>query len=148
METGRYRLWTEAINELGLKTAKSKEVFILIQESDLIKLKSIIQNLAVIISIFVTLILFLVLLILCANKKIKLSKKILRKEVDEAEDRLTKSFHSLSVDASKQFKKIDKIKSKRNLTKEEKEIRGKFKKNLKDAEELIRKEIEDIEKEI
>ena len=148
METGRYTLWIEAVNEFGLKTGKSKKIFILVQESDLTKLKSIIQNLAAIISIFVVLILLLILLILCVSKKIRLSKNILRKEVDDAENKLTKAFHSLSVDASKQFKKIDKIKSKRDLTKEEKEIRRKFRKNLKNAEKLIRKEIEDIEKEI
>ena len=148
MEIGRYKLWTKAVNELGLKTERSKEIFMLVQESDLTKLKSIIQNLAAIISIFVVLILLLILLILCASKKIKLSKRKLRKEVHEAEDSLEKAFHSLSVDALKQFKKIDKIKSKRNLTKEEKEIRRKFKKDLKDIEKLIKKEVEDIEKEI
>lgn len=147
-ETGVYKLWVEAVNELGFKTEKSKEIFITVQESNLSRLKSVVKDLMVVISILVSSVLLLFFFTLFMFKKIKLSKRKLRKEVDEAEDSLTKTFHSLSVDASKKFKKIDKIKSKRNLTKEEKEIRRKFRKNLKNAEKLIRKEIEDIEKEI
>ena len=148
MEAGRYKLWIEAVNELGLKTAKSKEIFILVQESDLNKLSSTVQTLIIIVSLFTTIILLLVLTALCVIKKIRLSKKKLRKEVSEAEESLTKAFNALHRDISEQLEKLDKVKSKRNLTKEEKEIKIKFGENLKTAEEYIRKEIEDIEKEI
>ena len=148
METGRYKLWTEAVNELGLKTAKSKEIFILVQESDLDKLKSTIQNLMAVVSIFVTCILLLVAIIILGIRKIKSSRKRIRKEVYEAENILEKAFSALYEDISEQLEKLDKVKSKRDLTKEEKEIRRKFRKNLKIAEKYIKKEIEDIEKEI
>ena len=148
IEIGRYKLWAEAVNELGLKTAKSKEIFILVQESDLDKLKSTIQSLMAVVSIFVTCILLLVAIIILGIRRIKSSRKKLKKEVSEAEKSLTKAFNILRKDISEQLEKLDKVKSKRNLTKEEKEIKRKFGKNLKTAEEHIRKEIEDIEKEI
>jgi len=148
METGRYKLWMEAVNELGLKTAKSKEIFVLVQESDLDKLKSIIQNLMAVISIFVTCILLLVAIIILGIRRIKSSRKRIKKEVSEAEDILEKAFSALYEDISEQLEKLDRVRSKRDLTKEEKEIRRKFRKNLRIAEKVVRKEIKDIEKEI
>ena len=147
-EVGRYKLWMEAVSEIGLKTAKSREIFILVQESDLNKLKFTIQNLMVIISIFITITLLLVLIALYATKRIRLSKKKLKKEVAEAEKSLEKSFDALQKDIAEQLEKLKKINSKRRLTKEEEKIKEEFKNNLKVAEEYIRKEIEDIEKEI
>jgi len=146
IETGRYKLWIEAVNEFGLKTAKSKEIFILVQESDLDKLKTTVQGLMVIISVFVTLILLLVLIIVLGIRKIKSSRKRIRKEVYEAEDILEKAFNALYEDMVENLDSLDKINSKRELTKEEKEIRKKFKNNLKVAKKFIRKEIKDIEK--
>ncbi len=148
MEIGRYKLRTEAVNELGLKTSRSKEIFILVQESDLSKLKSTIQDLIVIISIFVTFILLLVLIIILVDRKIKTSRKKIKKEVHEAEDALEKAFNALYKDMVEQLESLEKISSKRELNKEEKEIRRKFKNNLKVAKKFIKKEIEDIEKEI
>lgn len=148
METGRYKLWTEAVNRLGLKTAKSKDVFVLIQESDISKLKSDIQNLMMIISVFVICIFLLVLIIILGIRKIKSSKKRIRKEVYEAEDILEKAFNALYEDMAEQLDSLEKISSKRELTKEEKAIRRKFKNNLKVAKKFIRKEIEDIEKKL
>ncbi|MCK5122970.1 MAG: hypothetical protein KAQ87_02375 [Candidatus Pacebacteria bacterium] len=148
METGRYKLWTEAVNELGLKTAKSKDVFVLVQESDITKLKSDIQNLMMIISVFVICILLLALIIILGIRKIKSSRKRIRKEVHEAEDILEKAFNALYEDIAEQLEGLEKIGSKRELTREEKEIKRRFKKNLKTAEKFVRKEIEDIEKEL
>ena len=148
MEIGRYKLWIEAVNGLGLKTEKSKELFVLVQESDLDKLSSTVQTLIMIISGIATLVLLLILIAVCAIKKIRLSKKRLKKEVVEAEESLAKAFNALYEDIAEQLEKLNNIKSKRELTKEEKEIKRKFRKNLKIAEKYIKKEIEDIRKEI
>ena len=148
MEIGRYKLWAEAVNDLGLKTEKSEDIFVLVQESDINQLKYTIQNLMIIISIFITCILLLALIIILGIRKIKLSRKKIRKEVYEAEDILKKAFDTLYENVAEQLSSLEKISSKRKLTKEEKEIKRKFKKNLKIAEKFIRKEIEDIKKEI
>ena len=148
MEIGRYKLWAEAVNELGLKTEKSKDIFVLVQESDINQLKSTVQNLMITTYIFVTLALLLALIIILGIRKIKSSKKRIRKEVHEAEDILEKAFNALYEDVTEQLNSLEKISSKRELTKEEKEIKRKFKKNLTIAKKFIRKEIEDIEKEI
>jgi cell division protein FtsX len=99
-------------------------------------------------SIFITLALFLALMIILGIRKIKSSRKRIRKEVHEAEDILEKAFNALYEDMAEQLESLEKIGSKRELSKEEKEIRKKFKNNLKVAKKFIRKEIEDIEKEI
>lgn len=148
MEIGRYKLWAEAINDLGLKTAKSKDIFVLVQESDMDQLKSTVQNLMIATSIFVTIALLLAILLIYGIRKIKMARKKIRKEVLEAEDSLTDAFNILYEDINKQLEKLDKVKSKRELTKEEKEIKRRSRKNLKIAEKFVRKEIEDIEKEI
>ncbi|MDF1497934.1 MAG: cohesin domain-containing protein [Patescibacteria group bacterium] len=148
LETGVYKLWIEAVNELGLKTEKSKEIFISVQESNLSKLKIIVKDLMVVISVLISSLLFLSFFVLFMIKKVKLSKRKLRKEVHEAEDILEKSFSALYEDMAEQLESLEKIGSKRKLTKEEKKIKKKFKDNLKIAENFIRKEIEDIEKEI
>jgi len=147
-EVGVYKLWIEAVNELGFKTEKSKEIFISVQESNLSKLKAVVTDLMVIVSILISSVLFLAFFVLFMIKKIKLSKRKLRKEVHEAEDSLEKAFSALYEDMAEQLESLEKIGSKRELTKEEEKIKKKFKDNLKIAENFIRKEIEDIEKEI
>ena len=147
-ETGVYKLWVEAVNELGFKTEKSKEIFITVQESNLSRLKSVVKDLMIVISILVSSILLLAFFALFMLKKIKLSKRKLRKEVHEAEDSLEKTFCALYEDMAEQLENLEKIGSKRDLTREEEKMKKKFKDNLKIAEKFIRKEIEDIEKEI
>ncbi len=47
-----------------------------------------------------------------------------------------------------QIKMLEKTKTKRQLTEEEEKIINRLKKDLDDAEKFVRKEIEDIEKEV
>lgn len=148
LESGVYKLWIEAVNELGLKTEKSKEIFISVQESNLSKLKAVVTDLMVIVSILISSVLFLAFFVLFMIKKIKLSKRKLRKEVREAEESLEKAFSALYEDMAEQLDSLERIGSKRELTSEEEKIKKRFKNNLKAAEKFVRKEIEDIEKEI
>ena len=75
-------------------------------------------------------------------------RKKIKKEVREAESALHKAFDLLKEDIRKQVKMLEKTSTKRELTEEEDKILKQFKGHLDDAEKFIRKEIEDIEKEV
>ncbi len=127
MEIGRYKLWTEATNELGLKTAESKDIFVLVQESNISQLKFTAQSLMTAISIFITLSLLLALVIILGIGKIKSSRKRIKKEVYEAENIFKKAFDTLYKNASKQLNSLKKISSKHKLTEKEREKKKKSK---------------------
>ncbi len=131
MEIGRYKLWTEATNELGLKTAESKDIFVLVQESNISQLKFTAQSLMTAISIFITLSLLLALVIILGIGKIKSSRKRIKKEVYEAENIFKKAFDTFYKDASKQLNGPKKISSKYKLTEKEREKKKKSKRNSK-----------------
>lgn len=145
---GRYKLWAEAITELGFKTEKSKEIFILTQQSDLEKLKHTIKNLMVIVSVAVTLLLLLFLVAIYGIGRIKLLRSRLRKEVGEVEQEFHKAFNLLKKDIQNQVKLLEKLKIKRKLTKADSVAINKLKQDLDIAEKLVQKEIKDVKDEI
>ncbi len=59
-----------------------------------------------------------------------------------------KSFDILREDIRENLKDLEKARSKRGLTEEEERIATQLRKNLDDAERYLRKEIEDIEREV
>ena len=81
-------------------------------------------------------------------RRFSLLRKRLRKEVGEAESALHKAFDLLKEDIREQVKMFEKTKTKRELTEEEEKVIKQFKKHLDIAEKFVKKEIEDIEKEI
>jgi len=90
--------------------------------------------------------LFLVLLIIAwyvRSTFVILHKKI-SKEISEAEVAVRKAFDLLKVEIEDQVGRLHNIKKHRDLTKEEEKMLRRFKKNLKDAEKFIEKEIQDI----
>lgn len=75
-------------------------------------------------------------------------RRKLRKEVHEAEDSVTHAFDLIREDLEKQLGTLERTKTKRALTREEGRILANIRKNLRIAERFIKKEVEDIEKEI
>ena len=75
-------------------------------------------------------------------------KRRLKKETIEAEKILRNAFDVLSRNIIYHIKLLEKVKSQRPLTKEENVIIAKCKEDLTQAEKIIGKEIEDIEKEM
>jgi len=76
------------------------------------------------------------------------SKRRIRREVYEADEVLHKTFDLLLEDTQEQIGLLENAKTKRELTEEEEKIVTQLRKNLAVAERFIKKEIEDIEKEI
>ena len=103
----------------------------------------IVEHLTVAISLLASLAL-LALIFLYSWWKIRVFAKRLKKETKEAEEALYRAFNALKEEAEEEIKLLNKVKSKRDLTREEKRIKSNLKDNLAIAEKYIEKEIKDI----
>ena len=103
-------------------------------------------------TVIVLLIVILVVILLLgisfwhANKASK--KKRLWEEVEEAEEAIHKAFDLLRADVREQIETLDWDQTRKQLAIEEEKIIHQLKKDLDDAERWVRKEIQDIEKEV
>jgi len=71
-----------------------------------------------------------------------------RREVHEADEVLHKTFDLLVEDVQEQIQLLENTRTKRELTEEEEKVVTQLKKDMFEAERVIRKEIKDIEKEV
>lgn len=77
----------------------------------------------------------------------KLRKK-LKKDIDSVDKTVHEQFEKLRLDIEKQLKSLEKVRNKRDLTKEEEKIITTLKKYVKESEQQITKKIIDVEKDI
>ena len=145
VEKGIYKIWAQTIDEREAQSLPSEKMTISVRRPIFLRIGDlIVEHLTIAISLLT----FLALLVLSFFYfwwRIKLFFKKLRKETKEAEQALHRAFDALREDAEGELKLLDKVKSKRDLTKEEEKIRKNLRKNLNMAEKFIEKEIKDIE---
>lgn len=87
----------------------------------------------------------IIIIIAYALYRISFWRKRVRTEISEAEDAVDSSFRQLREKIEKNVEMLD---NKPGLSQEEKEIRDKLQEALNNSEEIIKKEISDIRKEI
>ncbi len=92
----------------------------------------------IVLALFVTVIIYSIY-------RISFWKKRVQIETEEAETVVDHSFKSMREKIERQIEMLDKTPG---LTQEEKEIRDKLQEALNSSEELIKKEIKDIKKEV
>lgn len=97
---------------------------------------------------FLSLILLLILLLYLAWRSLWGMRKRVDKEVMEAKIIVHKAFALLRNDLEEDIETLKKANAKRKLTREESKILKRLQKNIEEAEKVIGKEVEDIEKEI
>ncbi len=145
---GVYKLWAEAIDNRGAISNPSQPLTIIVKVPSFLQfIRSLTDYLSATILLAAVLLLFGFLLLYGWRKIYSLRKKV-KKEVREAEQALHKSFDLLKEDIREQIKMLEKAGTKRQLTGEEEKIIKRLKKDLDEAEKFVRKEIEDIEKEV
>ena len=145
---GIYKMWAEVIDERGARSLPTEKITIAVVKSATLRIGSwAINFLAVAIPLIALIIIFFFML-WYSWRRYSLLRKRLRKEVGEAESALHKAFDLLKEDIREQVKMFEKTKTKRELTEEEEKVIKQFKKHLDIAEKFVKKEIEDIEKEI
>ncbi|KKR47143.1 MAG: hypothetical protein UT80_C0010G0001, partial [Parcubacteria group bacterium GW2011_GWC1_40_13] len=111
-----------------------------------LKIGSLAISLLAVIVPLVAIIILLLLVVWYGWRKFSMLRKKLKKEVREAEFTLRKTFDLLKKDIREQIKMLEKTRAKRQLTEEEEKIIKQLGRDLGDAEAVIEKEIEDIEK--
>lgn len=109
------------------------------------------NNLVIILSVLVPLLLLLLALIyvlFVGWRKVADLKHLLRQEINEVEDHLHEAFDFIRDDLREQVKLIEKTKGKRKLTLLEAKIMRKLRANLNQTEKFIKKDIEEITEKI
>lgn len=148
LKDGIYKLWAEAIDERGAKSEPSEKVTIAVERPALLRIGSWAVGFLAVVVPLVALVLLLVYLTWHWWHKFATMRKRVKKEIREAEYTLHKAFDLSKEEIREQIKMLEKTKTKRQLTEEEEKIINRLKKDLDDTEKFVRKEIEDIEKEV
>ncbi len=145
LERGTYQVWAQIIDIRGAQSNITDKVIITVTLPTILKFGRIaIDYLSIMISL-VTLIIVLIGGIFYASHRFSVWQKRLRKETNEVSLNVAKAFRALREKVQEQIEKLDK---KPGLTKKEKEMRDKLQEALNISETFIKKEIEDIEKEL
>ncbi|MBU1348754.1 hypothetical protein KJ781_01645 [Patescibacteria group bacterium] len=146
--SGIYTLWAVVTDDRGAKSGPSEKVTIAVERPVFLRFGTWAIGF---LSIFIPLLALILLLIYLAWHwwhKFAILRRKVKKEINEAEQALHKAFDALKEAIGEQIRMLDLVKSKRELTKEEERIIKQLKKDLDHAERYVRKEIEDVEKEV
>jgi len=144
-ETGYYRIWTKSITETGAESGLSLPVTVEIISSDFIRIGGMVLNYA---SIILTLFALLGLLIFgfaVAWWKYTHIQKARGKEISEAKHILHKSFDNLKDGLAQYVNYLVGAKTVSGIRKRELKTKKDLKEELENIEEIIDKEIKDIE---
>jgi hypothetical protein len=134
LKNGVYDIKAEVVDVNGLKSIDNQTISIIVKNSDSVK------NKLELIVIAVSLIfLVLVIIVWFVFRKIHLSKKKLKKEFIEAENKVKESFESIKTNLCDNIEVLLKNKNERDLTKEEEEIIEKLKKSIDCLDKLMKK---------
>ncbi len=146
LSEGRYTVSAQATNEKGARSVMSNKVSIAVSQRAFMRIGTLlISYLSVVISLL-SLILMLVILIVYIWKKLYTLKMGVKKEVDAVEQSVHVAFDQLREGARKHITSLEKVRLKRELTKEEAKILIQLKNQLTSAERFINKEVQQIEK--
>ncbi len=94
----------------------------------------------------IALIFLVILITMYLTHRLKKLRSILNKKIIETEDIVSKSFDILDEDVDDEITIFKKIRTGKLLDKEEQIFLDKFKKDIKEAEKVIKKELKDVEK--
>lgn len=147
LEEGVYSVWAE-VRLKDAKSGPSNKITIGVRQPTFLRIGSwLISFLAVVIT-FMALILLLLLILVYAWYNYRQFKTKIKKDIQQVEQTIHKEFDMLRENVRKQIAVLEKVKFKRDLTKEEEKILVQLKKQLNSAEDYIRKEMEHLEKEV
>jgi len=145
LKKGTYQVWAEITDNRGAKSNPTEKFTIAATLPIILKFGEITIEYLTIIITLVTLLVFLISIVFFALRQLFFWRKRVKKETKEVEESVRGAFKALREEVQKQIEYLDK---KAGLTKAEKETHDKLQKALNIFEELIGKEIEDVEKEL
>jgi hypothetical protein len=146
MAIGTYSIMAKAITEEGIESSTSNPLTIEVTGKIFNKFMSKMHSFLSILTPVIALILLLVLIIIYGMYYINRVRIYLKKKILKTEKIIEKNFNILEEDISEEAAIFRKIKAGRPLSPSEKIFAHKFKKDIEAAEEVITKEVKDIEK--
>ena len=148
LDSGIYDVQAQVTDNRGAKSLLSEKITITIGKSAILQIGSWAVSLLTILVPLIALIILLLFVVWYGWHKFSIFRKKLKNEVHIAESSIHKAFDLLKEDMGEQVKMLEKTHTKRQLTEEEDKILKQLKNHLDDAERFIKKEVENIEKEI
>ncbi len=148
LHNGVYKMSAEVVNSKGARSIPTTPVAMAVNPSMFFTIGSLAINFFALAIPLVALILVLLFMLWYGWRRFSLMRKRLRKEVRGTELAVHKAFGLLKEDVRARIKMLEKISAKRQLTVEEGKIITQLKQDLDNAESLVRKEFESIEKEV
>ncbi len=145
LKKGTYQVWAEITDNRGAKSNPTEKITLAATLPIILKFGEITIEYLTIIITLVTLLVFLISIIFFALRQLFLWRKRVKKETKDVEESVEGAFKALREEVQKQIEYLD---EKAGLTQAEKETHDKLQEALNIFEELIKEEIEDVEKEL
>jgi len=145
---GKRTIVVQAVDRAGNTTTASTEFTILAPPGLMEKIGGKITKILALLTPLVALILLFLFILWYAWRKFLSLRRIIKKEIPEAETTLHQVFDSLKEEIREQIRALESARTKRQLTDEEEKIIKRLKKQLDESEELIKSKIEEIKEEI
>lgn len=148
LRDGIYQLWAEVVDVWGAKSLLTEKITIAVAKSAIFSVGTWTVDFLAVVVLLVALIILLLIILYYSWHRFLSKRRRLQKEVREAEFALHKTTDLLKEDIREQIKKLKRTRTKRELSEEEEKTIKKLAGHLDSAENFIKKEIEDIEKEV
>lgn len=146
LRAGLYSFTAQVTDARGAQSDPTPARTIAVHQRAVLRIGSLVVTYLSVSITLLALVLLLALVVVYGWYRFLLLRRQLRREVREAERILHKAFDRLREDVRKQIKLLERVRTRRELTEEEETIIQRLKKDLDEAEQLVQKEIEDIEK--
>ncbi|HRH26294.1 MAG TPA: cohesin domain-containing protein [Candidatus Paceibacterota bacterium] len=145
---GTYTLTARAIDERGAKSFFTEPYYVTVKSPLFSSISGMILNWLSLALIVVMSLGLIVLMVVYFMFQIKRFKKSLNQQVHNTESSVHKAFESLRENVRSQIKNLENVRTKRDLTKEEKKIIVELQKNITVSEEHLQKQLSDLEETI
>lgn len=145
---GEYIMRAKVLDSRGAQSFWTADLEIKVQKSAFWRIGSLAISVLSVIIPLLALVVLLGLMLWYSWYKFKVLRKRVSKEVGEAEVALKVSFDNLRLNLAERIKSLEQAGSKRALTTAEKRLVKQLKDDLTAAEKSVRKEIQDIAKEV
>jgi hypothetical protein len=141
LSVGTYKLWADVKDNRGARSLPTEKLTITVESFSLIQSVIKIMSSLLVPILLIILFILIILIIWYSLRKFFILRRQIQKETYDAERNIHKAFDLLAVDLRSQIQKLNKVNSERDLN-----IIKNIRKSLDEAESLIKKEIQDLEK--
>lgn len=148
LDDGVYQLWAEALDSRGAKSETSEKLTFMVRVPKIVRVGSFAVSILSVIIPLVALIFLLGFMLLHSWRRLNLLRGRVRVEISDAERVLHREFNTLQRKIKLHLKMWEQIGKRRKLSKEEQRTLAQLQQDLESAERTVKKEIEDIRKEL